>query len=222
MFKTPFLAASYQSRLRWYHQNAVENLPVNPLQAALTPGRGLTPPPGWIDPESGEDVWKALHEYTLLQPLQDFSLTALLPEFPPSVNQAIQRSKTWNHSNGTPCWTVRIRVDGKQLTRARILQFLEKDGKARHRPWMMAHHELARTPVHAHVQSGPEISHAVLEETSEMRQIGALQNFIVKFGSEGEAMRFWRTWHRMPFPLPPNDGVMPGVDDPLVHVELAW
>ena len=198
----------------------MENLPVSPLQAALIPGRGLTPPPGYIDPENGEDIWNGLLEYTVLQPTQDFSVTALLPEFPPSVNHAIQRRKAWNHSNGVPCWTVRIRTDGYQLTEDRIVRFLEEDGKARNRPWIMVHHEPTRIP--GHVRSGAENAHAVFEETSKLRLAEGQQNFIVKFGGEGEAMRFWRTWHRMPLPLLPDDVFMRDRDGPLLHVELAW
>jgi hypothetical protein len=198
----------------------VDNLPVNPLQAALNPGRGLTPPPGYIDPESGEDVWKGLLEYVVLQPTQDFNVTALLPEFPLSVNQAIQRHKRWSRFEGLRSWTVRIRVHDYHLTKNHIFRFLEEDGKARDRPWDIMRHETAGMPYHT--QSSNEVPPAIFEEPSSLRRTDGLQNFGVKFGSEGEAMRFWRTWHRMPFPCPAQDVSTPDYDIPLLHVELAW
>ena len=217
LFRTPFLAALYQSRLRRYHQNAAKNQPVNPLQAALTPGRGLTPPPGYIDPESGEDVWKQLREYAILQPTQDFSVTALLPKFPSSVERAIELYQRWNGLGGERGWAVRIRVDGHQLDKERVLRFLEEDGKARNRPWGIISRECS--DMHDHT---PSSAPAVFEENSGLGQMEGLQNFVVKFCSEEEAMRFWRTWHRLPFPDLAGYVSWPDHQPPLLHVELAW
>jgi hypothetical protein len=220
LFRTPAAAASYQSRLRWYHQNAVENLPVNPLQAALIPGRGLTPPPGYIDHESGEDVWKRLHEYCLLQPSQDFSVIALLPEFPRSVLRAIRYHKVWNDGGEPQRWTVLVRVDGGQSRKEDICRFLETDGKSQNRPWEIVHNGSAHMP--GHEQSTDSDVVAVFEETKGWRSTEESQTFSIKFRSEGEAMRFWRTWHRQPLSRRAEDALMPGHHAPCLYVELTW
>lgn len=216
LFRTPLFAAAYQSHLQRYHQNAVKNQPVNPLQAALTPGRGLTPPPGYIDPETGEDVWKQLREYTILQPTQDFSVTALLPRFPPSIDREIELDKKWNGPSEDRRWTVRIRVDGLQLDEKRIFQFLEEDAKARKRPWAILRSGCNKA--HGQLQCAP----AVFEENSRFSQLEGLQNFIVRFHSEEEAMKFWRTWHRKPFRDLAENATGSDCHSPLLHVELAW
>lgn len=218
LFKTPFLAASFQSRLRWYHQNAVENLPVNPLQAALTPHRGLTPPPGYIDPQSGEDIWKRLREYCLLQPAQDFCVTALLPEFPPSVKKAIQRHQIWTDSPGIRSWSVRIQVEDDHLGVDQISRFLKEDGKAQFRPWNVIHRPSPGICEHEEPIHG--VSMAVSEEGGGGHEAEGVKNFIVKFRSEGEAMRFWRTWHRRPCPHLANDVSTPRHQAPLLRVEI--
>lgn len=212
-------AASYQSRLRWYHRNAVENLPVNPLQAALIPGRGLTPHPGYIDPESGEDVWERLHEYCLLQPAQDFRVTALLPGFPPSILQAIQRDGAWNDFRGARSWAVLIWLSGAHCDKDEICRFLEDDGKARHRPWDIHHKPVS---ICGHEQSRYVAPMAVHEENDHSHTLEESQIFSVKFCGESEAMRFWRTWHRMPFPRLAKDTSAPEHQAPLLHVEPTW
>lgn len=220
LFKTPYLAACYQSRLRWYHQNAADNLPVNPLEVALIPGRGLTPPPGYIDPESGEDVWERLREFSLLQPVQSFSVTALLPEFPPSVNQAINRYKTWSEFEGVRFWTTRIRVAGNRFQKDQISRFLKEDGKKRERRWEIMFGRSAKAC--RHDQSRRERPTAVTEESTDWHEAHKVQDFSIKFRSESEAKRFWRIWHRRPFPCRTENAAVPDPDAPTIHVELTW
>ena len=218
LFKTPFLAAFYQSRLRWYHRNAVENLPVNPLKAALTPGRGLTPPLGYIDPETGEDIWKRLHEYCLLQPAQNFSVTALQPDFPPSIEQAIQGHRTRNDFGGAQSWTVLVRIDGGQLNKDQICKFLEEDGNARNRPWGTINHRSAGMT--GYEQLNHVIPRAVCEGSTGWQETEKSHNFGIRFESESEAMRFWRTWHRRP--IPHLDACTSDYHALCLHVELTW
>lgn len=219
LFKTPFRAASYQSRLRWYHQNAVDNLPMNPLQAAQIPGRGLTPPPGYIDPETGDDVWKRLREYALLQPAQRFSITALLPKFPPTIVRDIQRHERWTMASGIRSWTVRIWLDGDQLTKDRFCRFLQEDGEARNRAWGLASQWSTGVPEDDQSRHTPV--QAVTETGTAWRGAETIQNLVVTFSNESEAVKFWRTWHRRPFPTT-ADGAGPGHGAPLLNVELMW
>ena len=219
LFQTPFHAASIQSRLRWYHQNAVKNLPASPLQAALKGYCGITPPPGYLDPENGEDVWKRLREYCLLQPEQDFSVTALLPGFPTSVTRSIQLHQKCNESYQYRSWNVRIRLDGDHWGSDQILKFIEEDGKARNRPWGIINPGSIYIPEHQ--QPIHLTSPVVAEESGSGDEWERVKNFSVKFDSEAEAMRFWRTWHRRPFPYPAEDVSTPDHYAPLLHVEIT-
>ncbi|KAF7508795.1 hypothetical protein GJ744_008672 [Endocarpon pusillum] len=220
VFRTPFLAATYQSRLRWYHENAVKNLPTHPLQAALIWGRGLTPPPGYIDPESGEDVWKRMLEYSLLQPRQNFGVTALLPDFPPSIMQSIQRHARWAEYSQLRSWTVLVRIDGARLGQAAFARFLKEDGIARNRAWDIMSPYPPGTSWHD--LPSHETPASISEEGSVPHGKMGLQIFGIKFRSEGEALRFWATWHRRPFLFLTEDASEPRHNAPLLHVETVW
>lgn len=220
VFRSAPQAASYQSRLRKYHMNAVRNLPVNPMQAALIWHRRLTPYAGYIDPASGKDVWAQLHEYCLLQPSQSFNVVALVPPFPPSILLAIERDEVWNGCREARSWTVLIRLDGGNFDIDDMCKFLEDDGNARHRPWDIVHKDLAGIP--RHERSTFLDSMAVSKESHGCDTPIESQIFSVKFSSEDEAMRFWRTWHRMPLPHPADDMSAPEHQAKLLHVELTF
>lgn len=210
LFRNPSRATSYQSRLREYHQHAQDNLPINPLEAALKPSRGLTPPPGYVDPDTGLDVWRLLREYCLLQPAQRFSVTAMLPEFPASVQRAIEHDERWNELCGGRGSSVFVRVRGGQCGKEDICRFFEEDGKARSRPWDVIYHQAD--------ESFHQDETALFTQDSEKQS----ESFGIKFHSEGEAMRFWRTWHRRPCPLLAEQTSSPDADAPCLHVELTW
>lgn len=218
LFRTPLSAASIQSRIRWYHQNAVKNLPVNPYQAALKTKPGLPSPPGYLDPESGEDVWKRLREYCILQPEQAFNVTALLPKFPTSVKRAIHLHQMWNESYRRS-WNVRIRVDGDHLGPDQILRFIEEDGIARNKPWKLVDYGFINTS--GHQQRVRLTSPIGIEKSHGGHEWEKVKNFSVKFHSEAEAMRFWKTWHRRPFPCAAEDESTPDHYAPLLHVEIT-
>ncbi len=220
VFATPFLAAAYQSRLRWYHENAVENLPTQPLQAALIPGRRLTPPPGYIDPESGEDVWKRILEYCLLQPTQNFGVTALLPNFPPSIVQSIRWHTRWAEHSQYRSWTVLVRIDDERLGKATFARFLKEDGVVSKRVWDTMSPEPAGTSWHDLPSCGTPAS--VSREGGFPQGNKGLQMFGIEFRSQGEALKFWRKWHRRPFPFPISEASASDYDAPLLQVETLW
>lgn len=62
----------------------------------------------------------------------------------------------------------------------------------------------------------------VFEDNSGGLKAGDLQTFGVQFHSEGEAMRFWRTWHRRPFPGLAENASPSDQQSLLLHVELTW
>jgi hypothetical protein len=190
------------------------------MQTALIRFRRLTPYAGYIDPANGTDVWAQLHEYCLLQPSQSFSVVALLPPFPPSILLAIERDEAWNGCKEVRSWTVLIRLDGGHFDMDDICKFLEDDGNARHRPWDIVHKDPAGIP--RHKPSSPVASMTVSEESHGCHTPVESQIFSVKFRSEDEAMRFWRTWHRMPLPHPADD--TPGSEHQatLLHVEPTF
>ena len=202
LFKTPYSAACYQSRLRWYHQNAVKNLPMSPLQASLAPNRGLMPPPGYIDPESGEDVWKRLREYSVLHPQQPFRIRAMLPPFPESILEPIKYHESWIMQHGANGESVRVWVDGQVLQTKQVENFLEEDGKIRSRPWDMIGGCTS-------LKSGTSF-------TEQDRAVG------LSFRSKREATRFWRTWHLKPVPSLIGPSSSDQGSAPLLHVEMFW
>jgi hypothetical protein len=251
LFSNPYRAAVYQSRLLWYHQNAVANLPLNALQAAQIPGRGLDPPPGYIDPDTGQDVWRRLREYSVLQPSQEFSVTALMERFPRSVGMAVERHERWVRARSTcrrggssgrerwrPRWMVLMRIivafQGQdsvleRLGVDRVLGFLEEDGRARKRPWRMAAAEKPDGESPTEGDDGPVFEERYVPGDRGDNAVAEVQQlFGVRFITEGEAMRFWRTWHlrRLPLPLlglPGHVDMDPGdARAPLLHLELTW
>lgn len=169
---------------------------------------------------TGEDVWKRLREYCLLQTTQRFRVTAVLPEFPLPVMRAIELHERWNELCGSQGWTVFIRVKGGQFGRQHIRRFLEQDGKARKRPWdvMQLHFDAMAgndQPIH---EGGKPPSNKIRDW-----DLGKVsQNFGIKFSTEKEAMIFWRTWHRRPCRLLAEDKSTPDANAPFLHVELTW
>jgi hypothetical protein len=197
LFDSPHDAAVYQHRLRWYYWNTRLNLPRHPLETALETGqnRGLAvaPPVGYKDPVSGEDVWKRLHEFTLLQPQQEFSVTAIIPPFPEVVTTALFQHDHWLDAIGRPgCWPVRVKVDGLQIQPPNLMRFLRSSGERRGRKWKIRRNIIGRLESFAlwfPVAINPV---AIQREPDEWGDKG----WIVRFESEEEAMMFWRLWHR--------------------------
>jgi len=220
VFRSSLKAALYQSRLRMYHMNAVHSLPVNPMQAALIRNRKLTPGVGYIDPARGQDVWAQLHEYCLLQPSQAYSVVALLPPFPPSILLAIERDQEWSGCGEARSWTVLIRLDGRHFNKDEMCKFFQDDGIARHRQWDIVQDDPAGIP--RHERSSCAASIKVSEEGHGYHTTTESPIFSVKFRSEDEAMRFWRTWHRMPLPHPADDTSGPEHQATFLHVELTF
>jgi hypothetical protein len=192
------------------------------MQAALIPNRKLTSAAGFVDPASGQDVWAQLHEYCILQPSQAYSVVALLPPFPPSILLAIERDEVWNGCSEARSWTVLIRIDGRHFDKDGICKFLEDDGIARHRPWDIVHNN--PTGISRPKRSSRAASMKVSEESHGCHTTLKSPVFSVKFRSEDEAMRFWRTWHRMPLPRPHRAGDTSGPEQQatLLHVDLTF
>lgn len=111
-------------------------------------------------------------------------------------------------------------MPGYQLEKAEIHRFLEEDGRARDRPWGVASEESVDGA--AGDRSVDATQPAVFQEVVGGSAILNGDIFGVRFTSEGEGMRFWRTWHRMPFPGLSGDEDMSDLRAPLLHVELTW
>jgi hypothetical protein len=150
--------------------------------------------------------------------MQDFSVTALLPDLPPSVERTIGRHTKWTTYHGGRCYAVRVRSFGLNLDSKGLWRLLKQDGEARYRPWDIVLHASAdETPGE---QCDNWVPWGIFEEIATLRSPGTLQDFVIKFRSESEAMRFWRTWHKRP--IPGAEGNAAGLDlqEFLFQVEL--
>ncbi len=234
-FKRPYRAAVYQHRLHWYHANAMLNQPIDTYTAATTKKRELIAPEDYIDPVSGENIWKRLNEFSLLLPTQDFNVKALLSPLPASVSAALRNYNHWIFPTGSyKAWPIRIFVDETALTVAAIEEFLSEDGKERVKKWGLVTGIERIEPMQQTTSS--ETSLPIRGERSSTQQksgvgpsFGAHKDWVLKFGHkdwvlrfqfEDDALLFWRTWHRRQIPsLPaPSSGGRPC----LLHVEPLW
>ena len=221
LFNSPYNAASFQHRLHWYHANSTLNLPVNPYRAATTEKREVTPPEGYIDPLSGEDTWKRLHEFSVLLPTQQFNVTAMLEPFPDTIRTHLENYKLWRTQAS---WPLRIWVDEYNLGAGLVERFLFEDGKERGRGWkLLKGVERIEPMVYTAFNSkgdpldgeGNQIS----KEDAAFLYATDHKNWVIRFVTEQEALLFWRTWHRRPFPESPSQ--LSG-EKRLLHVDPLW
>ncbi len=104
------------------------------------------------------------------------------------------------------------------MTKDRIRRFLEEDGMARNRPWDIVHPgESSRE--FGHGQASYETPIPISKESSGSEEP---KIFGITFRTEAEAIRFWRAWHRRPFPGLSEDSSTPDPHASLLHVDLTW
>ena len=193
---------------------------MNPLEAALKPWKSLTPPPGYVDPHSGEDLWKRLHEYALLPREQSFKVLGFQSPFSSQIGTAIKFLEKWQQAAGQERFLVRLRLYHQQWNVAQVARFIKRDGEIRARPW-----ELARgAPDDVSKQGSPQnmddapVYHAALGLSPSAKS----QNFLLAFCNEAETMRFWGTWHaRSPPPELCEEALGERQEDVSFHVEIV-
>ena len=225
-FERPDRAAIYQHRLHWYHANAMLNQPIETYTAATTKKRELIAPEDYIDPVSGEDIWKRLNEFSLLLPTQDFNVTALLSPLPASISSALTKYDYWNFpTESYKAWPVRIFVNETTLSVAAVEQFLSEDEKKQGMEWRLVTGAERMEPMQ-HVTIN-EKGRRFQRRCSSARRGGedhtplpTHKNWVLRFLSEDDALLFWRTWHRRPFPSSPAPPS--GCKQCLLHVEPLW
>lgn len=215
-FERPYLAALYQHRLRWYHANARLNLPVDPYAVAITNNRELRPPDDYVDPVSSENTWKRLHEFSLLLREQDFTVTAMLAPLPETVLSALWNHRHWNFLDGPyKVWPLRIWVHDTDLTGHMVEAFLSEADKSANKKW-----DVIQGVGRLEALYGSALSARGKRRDERGSGIEAHRNWVLRFRSEENALLFWRTWHRQPFPqslLRPYDGRAG-----LLHVDPLW
>jgi hypothetical protein len=225
LFDCPYSAVAFQYRLRWYHTNATLNLPVNPYTAATTRKRELTPPEGYVDPLSGEDTWKRLHEFSVLMPTQRFSVTAMLEPFPETVRIDLRNHQLWKcpaSKSGT--WPVRIWIDDYDLRASLVKRFLTADGNERGRGWELVAGIANIEPMlyTAFNGKGDRINREggqIRKKDLALLHASPQKNWVIRFSTKEGALLFWRTWHRRPFPESLSSAAE---GERLLHVDPLW
>jgi hypothetical protein len=186
--------------------------------------RELTPPEGYVDPLSGEDIWKRLREFSVLLPTQRFNVTAMLEPFPETICTGLRNHELWRFpttSLGT--WPVRIWIDDYHLDASLVKRVLEEDGNEGGHRWKLTGTNPVEPMFYTAFNSkgnpidrdGTQISKkdlALLRESPH-------KNWVIRFRAEEDALLFWRTWHRRPFPE--SLSRWPGKER-LLHVDPLW
>ena len=115
-------------------------------------------------------------------------------------------------------------MDEYYLSAALIERFLFEDGKERGRSWkLLKGVERIEPMVYTTFNSkgnpldgeGNQIS----KEVAAFLSATDHKNWVIRFVAEQEALLFWRTWHRMPFPQSLSQS--PG-EKRLLHVDPLW
>jgi hypothetical protein len=187
--------------------------------------RELTPPEGYIDPLSGEDTWKRLHEFSVLLPTQSFKVTAMLEPFPVTISTDLRNSMLWKFPDGMlGTWPVRIWIDDYDLDASLVKRFVEEDGNERGRRWKLITDITRIEPMvyTAFNNKGDRINrerNQISKEDLALLHASPHRNWVIRFRAEEDAILFWRTWHRRPFPESLSRS--PG-EERLLHVETLW
>ena len=201
------------------------NLPVNPYTAATIRKRELAPPEGYVDPLSGEDIWKRLHEFALFLPTQSFNVTAVLAPFPDTVLTELRNHRLWK-SPIPPyeSWPLRIWVDRCKLQADLVERFLIADGRERGSRWeLLLGPERIEPMLYTRINSqGARLTREDLPMSKKdlaLLHASPQKNMVVRFRTQKGALLFWRTWHRRP--VPQSLSKSPG-EERLLHVDPLW
>ena len=187
--------------------------------------REVAPPEGYVDPVSGENVWKRLHEFALLLPTQSFDVTAMLAPFPDTVHIDLRNHHLWKFPKSSrETWPVRIWVEGLILGAALVERFLTEDGRERGFKWDLFNGVGRIEPViytRFSIQ-GDRIDRERKKLSNKdlaLLRASPPESWIIRFHTEESALLFWRTWHRKPFPESLSQS--PG-GECLLHVDPLW
>ena len=145
----------------------------------------------------------------------------MLEPFPDTIHTHLENYRLWRtHAS----WPLRIWVDEYDLSAALIERFLFEDGKERGRSWkLLKGVERIEPMVYTTFNSkgdpldgeGNQISKEVASFLSATDQ----KNWVIRFITKQDALLFWRTWHRRPFPESLSQ--LAG-EERLLHVDPLW
>lgn len=186
--------------------------------------RELTPAEGYIDPLSGEDIWKRLHEFSILLPTQAFNVTAMLEPFPETVRTDLINYELWRYPSAkSECWPVRIWIDDYHLDDALVKHFLEVDGNEQARKWALSDIKPVEPMLYTAFNSkgdriDPEGNQMSKKDVAMLHR-SPQRNWVIRFSAERGALLFWRTWHRKPLPQSLSQSTR---EERLLHVDPLW
>lgn len=166
---------------------------------------------------SGRDSYASLQDFSLCSPSQRIRFKVAFSPFSIGLKRVLDRGGYLRQPDGEDRTgrAVLFSVEGVQPTTREMGHAIALDGRDRGMLWNLAIEKLDTIATSGVESEDPEAIETIERSHSSSRH-WALKRWILSFGSENEARRFARAWHRKPFPSPRRH------DESVMRAEILW
>lgn len=218
LFRSVRAARDFQEHVRALHLAVKSHTP-----SSLT--SPLAPPPGYTDAR-GRDLHSAMQTYTIGPPITNQIYCSILPmpysrAFGEMLHVGGYEPIATPEGDSTPTTKVLFHVEGAQPPAGELRRTIGRDGKDRGQPWGILGGSNSADGI-ARLTTTFSRNEAVGEGVERLVIRKVAPRYVISFESKGEAQRFVRRWHRLPFRWSLGDVYENGEGPPEARAQVLW